>query len=95
MKYMNDLFHPILAFAILAVTALALKGGAEWSNLVCALIGSAAAETALFGKEFYDKVVKKKIFDWRDIRIGQIGVVAGFLCVCVAIDVKLRRYKII
>ena len=81
-RYMNDLFHSVLAFAVLAVTAIALKGCAEWSDLVCALIGSAAAETALFGKEFYDKVVKKKFFDWRDIRIGQIGVVAGFICVC-------------
>lgn len=80
MKYMNDIFHPVFAFAILAVTALALKGGAEWSNIVCASIGAGAAEVALFGKEFYDKVVKRKFFDWKDIRIGQIGVVVGFLC---------------
>lgn len=80
MKNMNDLFHPIIAFAILVVTALALKGGACWSNIVCALIGAGAAEAALFGKESYDKLCKKKFFDWKDIKWGQIGVIAGFLC---------------
>lgn len=79
-RYMNDLFHPILAFAVVAVTALALHGGAEWSKIVCASIGSAAAEIALFAKEGYDLLEKKTFWDWNDIRIGQIGVVAGFLC---------------
>ena len=77
---MNDLFHPALAFAIVAVVAFALKGGAEWKDFVCALIGAGAAEAALFGKESYDKLCKKKFFDWKDIRWGQIGVIAGFLC---------------
>ena len=77
--YLNDIKHPIYAFAILAVVALALKGGAEWSNIVCALIGSAAAEVALFGKELWDKHIRHKIFDWFDIKIGQIGVVLGFI----------------
>ena len=79
-RYMNDLFHPILAFAIVAVTALALKGGACWSDIVCASIGAFWGEVALFAKEGYDKVCKKTFWDWNDIRIGQIGVVAGFLC---------------
>lgn len=80
MKYMNDLFYPILAFAILAVTGLALKGGPAWSNIICALIGAFAAEVALFGKEGYDKLYKKTFWDWKDIKLGQIGVVLGFLC---------------
>lgn len=78
--YPNDLKHPIYAFAILAVVALALKGGAEWTNIVCALIGTAAAEVALFGKELWDKHVRGKFFDWYDILLGQIGVVLGFIC---------------
>lgn len=78
---MNDLFHPILAFAIVSVTALALHGGAEWSKIVCASIGAAAAEIALFAKEGYDLLEKKTFWDWNDIKLGQIGVVAGFLCV--------------
>ena len=79
-KYMNDLFHPVLAFAILAVTAIALKGGTEWCKVCCALVGAGAAEVALFGKEFCDRILKKTFFDWRDIKLGQIGVVLGFLC---------------
>ena len=79
-RYMNDLFHPVLAFAIVAVTALALHGGAEWSKIVCASIGAAAAEIALFAKEGYDLLEKKTFWDWKDIKLGQIGVVAGFLC---------------
>lgn len=82
MKYMNDIFHPVFAFAILAVTALALKGGAEWCNICCALVGAGAAEAALFGKESYDKLYKKTFWDWKDIKVGQIGVIAGFLCAC-------------
>lgn len=81
MKYMTDLFHPVLAFAILAVTGIALKGAPAWSNIVCALIGAFAAEVALFAKEGYDKLYKKKFWDWKDIRNGQIGVVLGFICV--------------
>lgn len=81
-KYMNDLFHPILAFAILAIVAIALKGGTEWCKVCCALIGAVAAEAALFGKEGYDKLCKKTFWDWRDIKIGQIGVIAGFICAC-------------
>lgn len=80
-RYMNDLFHPILAFAIVAMTALALHGGAAWSNIACALTGAATAEVALFAKEFYDKVIKGTKFDWADIKWGQIGVIAAFLCV--------------
>lgn len=81
-RYMNDLFHPILAFEVVAVTALALHGGAEWSKLVCASIGAFCGEVALFAKEGYDLLEKKTFWDWNDIRIGQIGVVAGFLCAC-------------
>lgn len=81
MKYMTDLFHPILAFVIVAVTALALHGGAEWSKIVCALIGAFLAEVALFGKEGYDFLYKKTFWDWKDVRNGQIGVALGFLCV--------------
>lgn len=73
--------HIIYAFIIVVVVGLALRGGPEWSKIVCALIGSAAAEVALFAKEFYDKVIKGTKFDWADIRWGQIGVVLGFLCV--------------
>ena len=80
-RYMNDLFHPILAFAVVAMTALALHGGAEWSKIVCASIGAAAAEIALFAKEGYDLLEKKTFWDWEDIKLGQLGVVAGFLCV--------------
>lgn len=79
-KYMNDLFHPVLAFVIVAVTALALHGGAEWSKIVCASIGAFWGEVALFAKEGYDKVCKKTFWDWRDIKNGQYGVVLGFLC---------------
>lgn len=81
MKNLNDLFHPILAFAIVAFVGIALKGGPAWTNIVCALIGAAAAEAALFGKETYDRVHKKTFFDWKDIKNGQYGVVLGFLCV--------------
>ena len=81
MKNFNDIFHPVLAFAIVAIVGVALKGGASWSNIVCALIGAAAAEVALFAKEFYDKVIKGTKFDCADIQWGQIGVVAAFLCV--------------
>ena len=77
---MNDLFHPVLAFAIVAVTALALHGGAEWSKIVCALVGAFWGEVALFAKEGYDKVCKKTFWDWNDIANGQYGVVLGFLC---------------
>lgn len=80
MKYMTDIFHPILAFAILAVTAIALKGGTEWCKVCCALVGAGAAEAALFAKEGYDILYKKTFWDWRDIKLGQIGVLAGFLC---------------
>lgn len=79
-RYMNDLFHPILAFAIGSVTALALHGGAEWSKIVCALVGAFFAEVALFAKEGYDLLEKKTFWDWNDIANGQYGVVAGFLC---------------
>ena len=81
MKNFNDIFHPVLAFAIVAFVGTALKGGPEFHNIVCALIGSAAAEAALFAKEFYDKTIKGTKFDWADIEWGQIGVVAAFLCV--------------
>lgn len=81
MKYMSDLFHPVLAFAIVAVVGLALKGAPAWSNLVCALIGAFLAEVALFGKEGYDFLYKKTFWDWKDIKLGQIGVVLGFICV--------------
>ena len=77
---LNDVKHPIYGFILLAVVALTLKGGAEWSNIVCALIGTAAAEVALFGKELWDKHVRHKFFDWFDIKIGQIGVILGFIC---------------
>lgn len=81
MKNFNDIFHPVLAFAIVAFVGIALKGGAAWSNIACALTASATAEVALFAKEFYDKTIKGTKFDWADIRWGQIGVVLGFLCV--------------
>lgn len=80
--YLNDIKHPVYAFIILAITALALKGGAEFCNLASALTGAAVAEVALFAKEYWDKVIKNKFFDWSDILRGQIGVVAGFLCAC-------------
>lgn len=80
--YLNDIKHPIYAFILLAITALALKGGAGWSNISCALTGAAAAEVALFAKEYWDKEIRGKFFDWSDILRGQIGVVAGFLCAC-------------
>lgn len=73
--------HIIAAFLITAVVGLAVKGGATWSNIACGLTGAAAAEVALFAKEFYDKVIKGTKFDWADIQWGQIGVVAAFLCV--------------
>ena len=73
--------HIIYAFIIVVVVGLALRGGPEWSKIVCALIGSAAAEAALFGKESYDLLYKKTFFDWHDIQWGQIGVILGFLCV--------------
>ena len=73
--------HIIAAFVITAVVGLALSGGAEWSNIDCALTGATTAEVALVGKEFYDKVVKGTRFDWADISWGQIGVILGFLCV--------------
>lgn len=78
---MSDLFHPVLAFAIVAVVGLALNGGTYWSEIVCALIGAFLAEVALFGKESYDKLYKKTFWDWKDIKNGQYGVVLGFLCV--------------
>ena len=81
MKNFNDIFHPIVAFVIVAIVGIALKGGPEFHNIVCALIGSAAAEAALFGKESYDLLYKKTFFDWHDIKWGQIGVILGFLCV--------------
>ena len=73
--------HIIYAFIIVVVVGLALRGGPEWNKIVCALIGSAAAEAALFGKESYDLLYKKTFFDWHDIKWGQIGVIFGFLCV--------------
>ena len=73
--------HIIYAFIIVVVVGLALRGGPEWSKIVCALIGSAAAEAALFGKESYDLLCKNTFFDWHDIQWGQIGVILGFLCV--------------
>lgn len=81
MKNFNDIFHPVLAFAIVAFVGITLKGGAAWSNIACALTGAATAEVALFAKEFYDKVIKRTKFDWADIQWGQIGVILGFLCV--------------
>ena len=79
---LNDVKHPIYAFMILALVAIVLHGSAEWSRLPSALIGTAAAEVALFGKELWDKHVRHKFFDWFDIKIGQIGVVLGFICAC-------------
>lgn len=76
-----DVKHIVYAFIIVAVVGMALQGGTEFSNLACAFAGAAAAEMALFSKEFYDKIIKKKFFDWADIILGQIGVVAAFLCV--------------
>lgn len=73
--------HIIYAFIITSVVGIGLKGGAAWSNIACALTGAATAEVALFGKEFYDKVIKGTKFDWADIQWGQIGVIAAFLCV--------------
>ena len=74
--------HIIYAFFIVAIVGMTLKGGAGWNNhFACALVGTILAEVALFGKEFYDKVIKKTKFDWSDIQYGQIGVILGFLCV--------------
>lgn len=73
--------HIIAAFIIASVVGIALKGGAAWSNIACALVGAATAEATLFAKEFYDKTIKGTKFDWADIEWGQIGVVLGFLCV--------------
>ena len=78
---LSDVKHIVYAFIIASVVGIGLKGGAAWSNIVCALIGAATAEVALFAKEFYDKVIKGTKFDWADIEWGQIGVVLGFLCV--------------
>jgi len=78
---LDKIKHIICAFIILTIVALALKGGADWSNIACALTGALASETALFGKKFYDKVIKGTRFDWADIQWGQIGVIGGFLCV--------------
>ena len=77
---LNDVKHPIYAFMIVALVAIVLHGSAEWSRFLSALVGVAAAEVALFGKELYDKIVRRKLFDWFDIKIGQIGVILGFLC---------------
>ena len=73
--------HTIYAFIIASVVGIALKGGAAWSDIACALTGAATAEVALFAKEIYDKVIKGTKFDWADIEWGQIGVILGFLCV--------------
>ena len=73
--------HIVYAFIIASVVGIGLKGGAAWSNIACALMGAAAAEVALFAKEFYDKVIKGTKFDWADIEWGQIGVIAAFICV--------------
>lgn len=78
---LDKIKHIIYAFIIASVVGIGLKGGAAWSNIACALTGATAAEAALFGKEFYDKVIKGTKFDWADIEWGQIGVVAAFLCV--------------
>ena len=77
---LNDVKHPIYAFIIVAVVALTLKGGAEFCNLASALIGAAVAEVALFAKEYWDKEIRGKFFDWFDVFIGQVGVVLGFIC---------------
>ena len=73
--------HIIYAFIIASVVGLAVKGGAAWSDIACALTGATMAEVALFAKEFYDKIIKGTKFDWADIKWGQIGVILGFLCV--------------
>lgn len=73
--------HIIAAFIIASVVGLAVKGGAGWSDIACALTGAATAEVALFAKEFYDKVIKGTKFDLADIQWGQIGEVLSFLCV--------------
>lgn len=78
---LDKIKHITYAFIIASVVGIGLKGGAAWSNIACALTGAAAAEVALFGKEFYDKVIKGTKFDWADIQWGQIGVILGFLCV--------------
>ena len=78
---MDKVKHIIAAFLITAVVGLAVNGGAGWSDIACASVGAATAEVALFGKEFYDKVIKRTKFDWADIQWGQIGVILGFLCV--------------
>lgn len=77
---LNDVKHPIYAFIIVALVAIVLHGSAEWKSLPSALVGVGAAEVALFGKELWDKCVKRKFFDWEDILLGQIGITAGFLC---------------
>ena len=78
---LDKIKHIIYAFIIAAVVGLGLKGGAAWSNIACALMGAATAEVALFAKEIYDKVIQGTKFDWADIKWGQIGVIAAFLCV--------------
>lgn len=78
---LDKIKHIIYAFIIVVVVGLVLRGGPEWSKIVCALIGAAAAEAALFGKESYDLLYKKTFFDWHDIKWGQIGVILGFICV--------------
>ena len=77
---LNDIKHPIYAFILIAITALTLKGGAGWSNIACAMTGAGVAEVALFAKEYLDKEIRGKFFDWSDILRGQIGVVTGFIC---------------
>ena len=77
---LNDVKHPVYAFIILAIVALTLKGGAGWSKIACAFTGAAVAEVALFAKEYWDKEIRRKFFDWFDVIIGQVGVVLGFLC---------------
>ena len=77
---LNDVKHPVYAFIILAVVALTLKGGAGWSNISCAFTGAAVAEVALLAKEYWDKVIRRKFFDWLDILYGQLGVALGLIC---------------
>lgn len=79
---LNDIKHPIYAFIILAITALTLKGGAGWGNLASASMGVVVAEVALFAKEYWDREIRGKFFDWFDVIIGQIGVVLGLICAC-------------
>lgn len=83
---MDKLLHIVAAYFVLVAVAIALKGGEGLSNIVCASIGLVIAEVVLFAKEFYDKYIKRKFFDWWDIAWGQFGILAAFICAWIFLE---------